>query len=91
MRLPHLPDPTEGVRDAVGGAAHQFAHVTARVAKHLDAAEHRANKHLHAGLQDQSRHGHKNPLRGSLGAMLGMKPEPPKRNKKPPQKPHYHA
>ncbi len=46
MRLPHLPDPTKGARDAVADASHQFADVTKRVLKHIDNAEHAANENM---------------------------------------------
>ncbi len=75
MRLPHLPDPTEGVRHKVTGAAHQFAHVVASVAKHVDAAEHASNVKMHADLQRVHKHGHEDPLRGPLGtAVRKVKP-----------------
>jgi len=70
MRLPHLPDPTEGARDAVSGAAHQFAHVAKKVARHIDAAEHRSNQKMHADLQRAHKQGHGDPLRGPLGSAV---------------------
>jgi len=91
LKLPHLPDPTEGVRDAVSGAAHAGARVTKRVLKHLDEVEGRRNRHMHAQFAREG----KKEEDGSWRTRGGKVWDPDlgrERNRAPaPTKPHYHA